>query len=164
MKLNELQAQIESAYHKYFPNSRIFVGYSDKLGATISIGCYLAGAKEENPGKYWDNDMFHVSLTIHGESGQQLPKGLQAESDLPEIMELSQYLSYFFKKTDNKYKYCDSEKFSFRKNSGDAEKLVKYLDKYFASMREKVLTAYIAGQILPAHLETVKIKLANFEN
>lgn len=164
MKLNELQAQIEESYHYYFPNSRIFVNYSDKFGATITIGCYLAGDKTENPGNYWDNDLFHVSLTIHGESGRQLPKGLQADSELPEIMELSQYLSYFFTKTDDKYKYCESEKFSFRKNSGDAAKLVKYIDKYFASMREKVLTAYVAGRILPNQIELVKIKVANFES
>lgn len=162
MKLNEMQAQIESSYHKNFPNSRIFVNYSDKFGATITIGCYLAGDKSENSGGYWDNDMLKVVLTIHAESGRQLPEGLQADSDLPEVMELSKILAYYFRKPENKNLVYESNRFSFRKVSGNGEKLLTYLDKFFAGMRAQILTDYQSGRIHKNHEELVKIKLAQF--
>lgn len=162
MKLNELQAQIESVYHKNFPNSRIFVNYSDKFGATITIGCYLAGDKTENPGNYWDNDFMKVVLTIHAENGAQLPAGLQADSELPESMELTKYHAYYFRHPENKNLVYESNRFSFRKVSGNAEKLLTYFDKFFAGMRAQILEDYQSGRIHKNHAELVKIKLAQF--
>jgi hypothetical protein len=162
MKLSELESQITDAYHKYFPTSRIYVNYSDKFGATITIGAYIAGDKSENSGKYWDNDVLSLTFSIHGESGQQLPKGLTADSELP-TLELTKYHAHYFITPENKNLCYESRSLSFRKVSGEAEKIVIYLDKFFAKFHAQILGDYIAGRIHSNHLAVVKSHVADFQ-
>ena len=158
MKLSEFESQITDAYKKYFPNSRIFVQYSDKLGATITIGCYLAGDKTENSGNYWDNDIFSIAFSIHGESGQQLPKGLTADSELP-TLELTKYRAHYFITPENKNLCYESRSLSFRKTQGESGKIIDTLNKFFSKLHESITADYKNGRIHPNHFALVGKKL-----
>jgi hypothetical protein len=90
-----------------------------------------------------------------------LPGNLQADSELPE-MELTCHMNHYIVKTENDYKYSDSKRVNFRKVSGEAEKIVNSLDKFFSKLQAQILEDYTSGKMHPNHTEIVKIKVANF--
>ena len=163
MKLSELQTQIEKTYNKYFPTSKVSAVYSDRFGANITIRAFIAGDKSENSGNYWDNDILMLSFSINGESGQELPKNLTADSELPEGLELVKWHGHYHTTPENPYMCYGSRSLSFRKTSGNAEKIIITLDKFFAKFHAQILADYIAGRIHKNHLSVVKTHVADFQ-
>ncbi len=160
MNLSELTTRIESSYREYFPESKIFVEYSGKMYSSIWVRCFIAGAKTENSGNYWDNDMMRVSFRIQGENGQELPD-LQADSELPNLSIENHAKSYHIK-PDSIYLVYENRRMSYRKTTGTPEKIVASLDMFFKSLQAQILQDYTAGRIHANHTEIVKIKLDKF--
>lgn len=156
MNLSEFQAKIKECYRAKFPESRIDVQYSNRLGSSICIQFFLANDSSEVSNKIWQNDTLSMMFFIH-----ELTSDLQADSELPE-MELTAHQNHYIVKSENIYKYCDSKRVNFRKVNGSAEKIVNTLEKFFNKLQAQILEDYKSGQIHPEHSEIVKIKVFNF--
>ena len=160
MLMNEMIKAISESYGKQFPQSRCIVKYNPSLWRSIGITCKLANERTENSGGYWENDMFDIRFSIAAPGEQQLPKDINAESKMPEALQLEIWdKSYLLKPTDS-FMAFNRRSLSFRKTTGSPEKIVKTLDKYFKMLREQLEADLKADAIHKDHLNIVKSKLA----
>ena len=160
MKTNELITAIQESYGKQFPQSTIFVKYDPRLWRSIGVSCYLSGAREECHGGYWDNDLLRVRFSIATDAGQ-LPKDTTPESELPQNLELEIYAKgYLTKPTATEpYNVYSSKRLKFRKTKGNAEKILKTLDKYFKMLRSELENDLQQDNITANHKEQLIAKL-----
>jgi hypothetical protein len=158
MKTQEFINQVEKAYNKHFPESKCFAKLKKNFYPDIWVECYLAGNSAENSGLYWDNDIFRVKFQIENENGQPL-EGIDLESELPNLKIESIGKTYSIKPENSMYAF-GTRKLSFRKTSGDAEKILSALDKFFASLKKSIVEDFQAGNIQDKkHLEVCQAKL-----
>lgn len=134
MKYAEFAEKIAAEYAKRFPKSMCRVNIYKGFGKSISIALYLAGNSEEVSGGYLANDMFNISLTTH------LPDNFKEDTDeLPNTMIMEKSRNHFWIKPDNTYMCYGRHEISYRKASGDAERLIKAAGKFM----DKILYAVI---------------------
>ena len=159
MKMSTLCTELENTYHKHFPDSRIIVEFSTKFYSSIYIRCFLAGSKEELSGGYWDNDMFHIVLYIESERGE-FAKDITADSECPNplVME-SKDKSYFIKPENRMFAY-GSRKISYRKVTGNAEKIIQTFEVFCTRLVASLKEDYQAENIHDGHRVLVASKLS----
>lgn len=158
MKLNELLTGIKEAYGKYFPESLCNVSYNDNLYSNIYIKCYIGKDKEEFANGIIQNDMLGISFSIDS-NGKQLPKGLIADSEIPEILSLENKSKSFLTKAENQYMCYGRKDISFRKTKGEGEKIIKTLDKFFKKLHDELVAELEADNIHENHKELLTKKL-----
>lgn len=158
MKLNELLTGIKEAYGKYFPESLCKVQYSDNLYSSIYINCYIGKDKEEFANGIMQNDMLGISFLIDS-NGKQLPKGLIADSEIPESLLLENKSKSYLTKPENQYLCYSNKSISFRKTKGEGEKIIKTLDKFFKKLHDELVAELEADNIHDSHKELLIKKL-----
>jgi hypothetical protein len=136
MTAAEFCSKVKDTYAKHFPKSLCVAKIYACLGKSITIDGYLAAGKEEESGGYLDNDMFSIGMFIH-----DLPPNTSPDSVLPDSMELTSNGSSFTVKPDNPYCAYGRVKVPFRKVTGDAKKILDYLDKYFGRFKDSAIDA-----------------------
>lgn len=160
MKMNDFIEEVEKSYMKNFPESSCFVRYNGNLWRSISIDCKIAKNIDEVANRIWMNDMLHISFSIATDKGQ-LPKGIEESSELPENLMLEVERKFYMIKpiASEPYVAYSSRSLSFRKTKGNAEKIIKTLDKYFKTLREQLEKDLSDGAISDSHIELLKSKL-----
>ena len=158
MKLSEFLQLIESTYNKHLPNSKCSATYKDNIYSSIFITCYLASDKSENSGGYWDNDMFSIQFHLDLTTGE-FPKGFNLESEMPDNLNMEVNQNSYLLKPENPYMAYDRHKLSYRKVTGNSDKIITTLDKYFAKLVNDLKQDIADGLIHDGYLELVLNKL-----
>ena len=147
MQFSEIKLAIENTYHKYFPKSLCVVRLMSVISGDnfIDITCLLAANEKELPHGIDRNDCFYNRFTI------DLPRGWKESDELPDDMQL-EALNNEIKhkpKSEHDYWYCEYTKVSFRKTTGNAEKIIKAMDRYFKRLFDATMEQYEAENLLP---------------
>ncbi len=138
MNVQTFQAEIESTYEKHFPFSRVSVTYRNSLYQSVYINCFLSGSNEEVANKIIQNDLFSIMFKVLGENSRELPK-LNADTELPEILTFENCSKSYHTKPKNKMYAFDSKQLSFRKVSGNAEKIIQSFDKFLIQLKNSLI-------------------------
>ena len=151
MKFNEFKEKIESIYAEKFPKSSCKVTIYRCLGQAVCIDCLLAENPAECPYQIPANDTFSISFMAH------LPDGWTAP-ELPENLTLASIKNSVKVKSDNKYLYCDLRHPTYRKISGNPEKIISAFQKYVNRLDAVVCAEYKAENLLPDGMALIKSK------
>lgn len=149
MKYSEFEQRIKEIYAAKFPNSICLCVLNTTLGGYISIDCYLAGNIDEFPHRIAENDAISVELNIN------LPRGWKHDDELPETMILEALRNSIKHKPpqDESYLYCKYTKVSFRKTTGDAEKIIKAFTRFVDRLHKEISEQYANDNLLPDDME-----------
>lgn len=149
MKYSEFEQRIKEIYAAKFPDSICLCVLNTTLGGYISIDCYLAGNIDEFPHRIADNDAISVKLNI------DLPRGWEHDDELPDTMTLEAIRNSVKHKPsqDESYFYCKYTKVSFRKTTGDAEKIIKAFAKFVDRLHKEISEQYANDNLLPDDME-----------
>ena len=158
MKVKEFNQEVERAYNKYFPNSKVFVKLSKTLYRSISINCCLAGSQNEVYNNIWENDMLKLIFSIDTIAGE-FNKDITEESELPDNLKLEVHRKSYFIKPTSGFLVYDSKKLKFRKAKGDSKKLITILDKYFKSLHNELKNDVAANKIHDNYRELILKKI-----
>ena len=141
---------VTEKYKIYFNDCMCIARVVNCLGAVIFIDCYLAKNKTEFPNNISHNDPMKVSFKI------DIPKGTTADDYLPDTVMIECYDKCYAVKPENKYLYCDLKKVPFRKTTGDPDKILKTLDKFFAKLHDSMVEDYKNDNMLEYEAELFK--------
>ena len=150
-EVDDFIEDIEKTYKKYFPKSLIKIRKSDILGSKgIYAECYLAKDESEVPHRILDNDTFHIKFCI---------ETLENFNDLPDVMILEWYHKSIMLKPSDDFYYCDFKQLPFRKTKGNADKILKTLDRYFKLLKNAVIEEFENDNIHDDCIDVVKSKI-----
>ncbi len=152
MKFAEFKNRIEAAYNGKFEHSNIRVAVDKIMGQFISIDCWLAENIRECPNSISGNDMIRASFMIY------LPDAWKKEDDLPENLTMTAIHSSIKTKPAQKYYYCEYRKISWRKTTGNAEKLAAAFGKYVDRLHGAIVEEYKNSNLLDYDMELVRQK------
>ena len=155
MKFEEFKNEVMDGWKKEFPESKIEVRGEKCLGSSIWITCYIAKDRTETAHGIMDNDMLGMKYVIH------LKDTFNFESDeLPEWLFMEVLGNSYEVKPTNEYYYCANKKATkARKTKGNAEKIIKTLNKNFKELKENLIEEVKNDNILEDHIELLKKKL-----
>lgn len=155
MKFAEFKESVQAEYRKILPDSMCQVYIYHCLGKSLDIVCRMAGNEKEFSHGIAGNDMLNVSFSIN------LPDNFSKEEDeLPEAMVMEVRGKSYRVKPENPMLYCSSKSLPYRKTKGSADKFVKTIGKYFATLRSSLEEDLQAGNIHKDNIELLKEKLA----
>lgn len=149
MKFKEFQDRIMAVYAAKFPKSLCVCTINKSLGGYISIDCYLGAGSDEFPHRIAENDAISVKLNI------DLPRGWKHDDELPDTMTLEAIRNSIKHKPpqDESYFYCKYTKVSFRKTTGDAEKIIKTFTRFVDRLHKEISEQYANDNLLPDDME-----------
>lgn len=132
-------------YGKKLPKSKLGISKACLGDDLIFASCYLAQNEKEEINGYLDNDMFNIYFRVrkNGEDNYILENMAK---------------SYFIKPTSEYYAYSRRE-LSFRKTSGNAEKITASFDKFLDQLMNALNEDLESGNIHNNHIELLKEKL-----
>lgn len=158
MKVKEFTQEVEKAYNKYFPNSKVFVKLSTNLYRSISINCCIAGSQNEVYNNIWENDMLKLTFTVDTLQGE-FNKSITEESELPNDLKLEVHRKNYLIKPASNYLVYDGRVLKFRKTKGDSKKIIATLDKYFKNLHNELQNDLKADLIHDNHRELLLKKI-----
>lgn len=124
--------RIYGEIRKSFPKSYVDVGFTKSFGEwLVKVTFTLGRGPEDWANKIIHNDPLHHILFIRG-----FDKDLQTSKD---VQSVSPVQSNFHVSSDDKLYVYKNLKTGIRKYSGSPEKVVAYLSKYFATLRQMVV-------------------------
>lgn len=149
MKFKEFQDRIMTAYTAKFPKSLCTCALISGFGKYIIIDCYLGAGDDEFPHRIAENDAISVKLNI------DLPRGWKHDDELPDTMTLEAIRNSIKHKPpqDESYFYCKYTKVSFRKTTGDAEKIIKAFTRFVDRLHKEISEQYANDNLLPDDME-----------
>lgn len=160
MKTQDLLTALENTYHSHFPKSRIVAEYSTRLYRSIYIHAFLANDRSELSGGYWDNDMLNIRFQITSGIGSgEFSQDVTLDSDLDFIVLENEGKSYHINPPSS-YLAFGSTVLSFRKASGQPEKIVQSFDKFCIQLKKSLQDDLMAGNIHKNYLSIVQDKLS----
>ena len=150
-EVDDFIEDIEKTYKKYFPESLINIHKEEMLSSkNIYAECYLAKDASEVPYRQLANDMFDVTFCI---------EKLKNFNELPDSIQLIwNYKSIKLKPSDERY-YYDRKQLPFRKTKGDADKILKTLDRCFKLLKNTVIEEFENDNIHDDCIDVVKSKI-----
>lgn len=149
-RVNNFCDAIKALYRIYFSDCICDARLVRCLGNTIYIDCYLAKDKTEFPNNIVQNDPMKVTFAI------TVQDDTTTNSFLSETITLEAYQRCYATKPENKYLYCDLKKVAFRKTTGDPDKILKTLDKFFAKLHDSMVDDYNNDNMLDFEAELFK--------
>ena len=149
MKYKEFENEIKAVYAAKFPKSLCTCTLIKGFGKYIFIDCYLGAGDDEFPHRIAENDAIYTKLTI------DLPRNWTEETELPETMTLEAIRNSIKHKPpqDESYLYCKYTKVSFRKTTGDAEKIIKAFTRFVDRLHNEISEQYANDNLLPGDME-----------
>ncbi|SCX78136.1 hypothetical protein [Ruminococcus sp. YE282] len=150
MKFKEFQDRIMAVYAAKFPKSLCTCTLIKGFGKYIIIDCYLGAGDDEFPHRIAENDAIYTKLTI------DLPtRNWTEENELPDTMTLEAIRNSIKHKPpqDESYLYCKYTKVSFRKTTGDAEKIIKAFTRFVDRLHNEISEQYANDNLLPDDME-----------
>jgi hypothetical protein len=158
MTIHELCKRIDADYHEVFPRSSCSVYLATNLYPSISVACKLAGERQENHGGYWENDMFGISFSIDNR-GRELPNGVTGESECPDVLQLNVWRKRYTLKPDHPHMCYSHKLLPFRQTTGDAERIIATLKRYFIKLHALLEEDLKAGNVHKDHEPLLRSKL-----
>lgn len=152
MNFGEFKDRIEQIYKDKFNKSYCKCKIYSCLGKSITIDCHLAENKSEFPHGIDKNDMMQVCFAI------SLPDGWSIDDDLPENLMMEAWSSSITVKPTLDYLYCEHKKVSYRKTSGDPEKMIATFGKYVDRLYNTIKAEYKANNLLEFPSALIKEK------
>lgn len=150
MLFKDFQEKIMAVYAAKFPKSLCVCNIHNTLGGYINIDCYLGANIKEFANGIAQNDAISVKFDI------SLPRGKwNNESELPGKMEIKA-LNHAVKHKpaqDKSYFYCEYTNISFRKTTGDAEKIIKAFERFVDRLHKEISEQYANDNLLPDDME-----------
>lgn len=159
MTIQKFMETIKQAYNKHFPASLCVVRYDSSLYASIGISCYLTNDITECPHNIRMNDPLHFSLSID-HNGKPFSREMTAETEMPENLLITIWHNNYKAKPDDQYHVFSSRKIPCRKTSGNAEKLITTMDRWFGQLKTQLQTDLDNDMIHKDHIELMRLKLA----
>lgn len=153
MRFNEFKTRIENIYHNVFPNSGIDVYVFNCLGKSIAIKCHFAQNEKECTNGYYENDMFHIDLDI------PLPKDFGPTDDLPETITLNALSKTIVVAPSNDLFWSENRNISFRRTSGDIDKILKTFEKFVNKLKETIKEEIEIGNIHKNFVDMISSKI-----
>ena len=153
MTIREFMEDVKRSYAKYFPKSRCNVVFRNILGNAVFIDCFLAGDKSELSYGYAENDMFKVSFMIDMNGANSV------DDDFGERT-IQCTAKHILTAPPNRYLAYGRHDLSFRKASGDADKIIAKLDKFFAQLKDVVVDEYKNNNIADDYIDLVNDKIS----
>jgi len=157
MITSEFLNQIKRSYESQFPDSFISIEMKRNLYHSIFIVCHL-GEREDWENGIRHNDPLQIMLQIDTQEGE-FSKDHAMDSVMPENLRLTFEHSHYTIKTDSPYLYCQSKKAGGRLTKGNAENIIKTLDKYFSGVKSSLKESLESGLIMPKHESIVRAKI-----
>ena len=143
MTFQDFKNNIENVYHNKFENSAVTCRIFKCLGSrSISISCYMAANNKECISGIPANDMMRISFFI------SLPNTWNKDCPLPDNLTLRCDSKNIKVKPENEILYCSTKKVSYRKTSGDPDKLIKSFKRFVDRLYEAVEAEYRAENLL----------------
>ena len=158
MKTQDFLSQLRNSYLNHFPNSRIVVDYRTALYRSIWIRLYLAGNEDQLSGGYWDNDMLHITFQVESETGE-FSRDVTLDSELAENLVLENTNKFYHIKPKNPHLFYGRRSLSFRKCSGNVEKIIKQFDKFCIQLKTTLQDDFECDNIHKNHETVVKRNL-----
>lgn len=157
MKFAEFKNQIQNAYTSKFPESLCDCSIHNSFGGFISINCFLGASREEFQHYISQNDAINIRLNI------DLPKNAERwnmETELPDVLTItvSSHAIKHKPPEELSYLYCCYTNVTFRKTTGNAEKIIKTFAKFVDRIYNGISEQYKAGNLLPYDEELFKSK------
>lgn len=129
----ELAQEIKNEILKIFPKSYVNSTFSDNIISTITVRFALGKDKSEWEHGYWDNDPAQMILHIYGQNESNISK----DGIINGLIYVETKYGSFLVKPDTGSHYAYSRvKVPFRKTTGNGEKIVQYLKKYFLTFKK----------------------------
>lgn len=154
MKFTEFKDKVQEEYRKILPESMCKTYIFKCLGKRVYIDCFIAGNNRELPNGIEANDMLNISFSF------ALPDNFNEGVDaLPDALVMEVMKKCYRIKTESPYLYCDYHNMSYRKTRGNAEKIVKTLERYFSSLRSSLEDDLMAGNIHNNDINLLRGKL-----
>ena len=149
MKYKEFQDRIMTAYAAKFPKSLCTCTLIEGFGKYIFIDCYLGAGVDEFPHRIKENYAINVKLNI------DLPRGWEHDDELPDKMTFEAIRNSIKHKPpqNESYLYCKYTKVSFRKTTGDAEKIIKAFTRFVDRLHNEISEQYANDNLLPDDME-----------
>ena len=149
MKYKEFQERIITAYAAKFPKSLCTCTLIEGFGKYIFIDCYLGAGVDEFPHRIKENDAINVKLNI------DLPRGWGHDDELPDTMTFEAIRNSIKHKPpqNESYLYCKYTKVSFRRTTGDSEKIIKAFTRFVDRLHKKISEQYANDNLLPDDME-----------
>lgn len=148
--MKELKEDLYLIYKSYFKDSGIAIrDYSNFLGnkkESFTVGLYLAKDSTEVASGIMGNDMLHIMFNIE-------------KSSLENNYFIEAYQKSYAIKPENQYLYYSSRNLSFRRNSGDRDKILKIFEKFVKQLKNSIIEDYNNNNIHDNFIELVKNKL-----
>ncbi len=152
MKFAKFKTEIEKLFAEKFGKSYCECRIYKCMGKSITIDCHMAENTSECQNNISGNDMMMVCLNI------SLPDGWNDTDELPENLTMEAWKNGIKVKSTSDYLYCDYKKASYRKTSGNAEKMIttfgKFVDRLYTLIKEE----YQAENLLDFDMALVKAK------
>lgn len=159
MTIQKFMETIKQTYNKHFPLSLCVVRFDKSLYASIGISCYLSNDISECAHNIRMNDPLHFSLSVD-HAGRAFSRETTTETDLPDNLILSVWHNNYKVKPDDKNYVFSSRKIPCRKTSGNAEKLITTMDRWFGQLKTQLQNDLDNDMIHKDHVELIRSKLA----
>lgn len=153
MKYKEFENEIKAVYAAKFPKSLCtctpIKGFDRRTPGYVIIKCFLGAGVDEFPHRISENDAISVMFNI------DLSRGWTLESDMPDTMTLEAIKNAVKHKPpeDKSYYYCDYTRVSFRKSTGNAEKIIKAFERFVDRLHKEISAQYANDNLLPGDME-----------
>lgn len=148
--MKELKEDMYLIYKTYFKDSGISIrDYSNFLGdkkESFTVSLFLAKDNTEVACGIMGNDMFHIMFNIE-------------KSSMENNYFIEAYQKSYAIKPENQYLYYSSRNLSFRRNSGDRDKILKMFEKFVIGLKNSVIEDFNNNNIHDNFIEIVKNKL-----
>lgn len=148
--MKELKEDLYLIYKTYFKDSGIAIkDWNNFLGdkkESFTVGLYLAKDSTEVASGIMGNDMFHIMFNIE-------------KSSMENNYFIEAYQKSYAIKPENQYLYYSSKNLSFRRNSGDRDKILKIFEKFVKQLKNSIIEDYNNNNIHDNFIELVKNKL-----
>jgi len=151
--------KVKITYNKYFPESLCSVQFDRNLYASIGISCFMAKDITECNHNIWMNDPLNLRFSVD-HNGKAFSKDTTKETEIPDDLILTVWHNNYRIKPEDKYHVYASRKIPCRKTSGDAQKLITAMDKWFAQLKTQLQNDLDNDMIHKDHAELIRAKLA----
>ena len=152
MKFEQFRNEIKSIYAEKFSKSYCNVKIYNGLGKSITITLHMSASNDECAHGIVQNDMIQAMFDI------VLPKDWKENDELPEQMTMMAINRDIKTKPAIDYMYCGYRNVSFRKVSGDAEKMIQSFQKFVGRLFDAVMEEYESDNLLDFDRDLVKEK------
>ena len=159
MKMKEFLNEIENSYKEQFPKSKIVAELDNRFYNSISITCFIANDINEVANRIWQNDMLSIYFSIDSINGE-FAKDITIESEIPENLKIEVSRKSYLIKPENRNMCYGRRKLSFRKTTGNYNKILKSLDKFFRRLRISLEKDVELNAIHDNHISLLLEKLA----